>query len=67
MINSIGKYFRNVSENSIFFSGLNFNSSIKLKMQMFKAQLNKLPTKFKKLVIVILKKFFFYKKILMID
>ena len=54
MNNSIGKYFLNVSENSIPFSGLNFNSSIKLKMQIFKAQLNKLPIKFIKLVIVII-------------
>ena len=34
----------------MFFSGLNFNSSIKLKMHIFKAQLNKLPTKYKKLL-----------------
>ena len=52
IVNSIGKYFLKVSDNSMPFSGLNFNSSIILKIHILSAQLNKLPIKLIKLVMV---------------
>lgn len=46
IINSTGKYFDNVSDNSFAFSGLNSSSSTILNIKIQSVQLNKAPMKF---------------------